>query len=465
MRKQIYVLLASITLLLAILYGCKTPRELQPDDSAISGSSYIVTDVKRDYEAAMSQSANQRTSKAGAKAEKTTKRKIRWEEAYTVKLPDGEKMIVPFSLEDEIFFYDRFGTRNAYSSFTFFITSKKGNKHEFELATFIPEYPDDISKETEQFSGEIIIEDISGNFVKAYLMNDGKLVGDGVQQTEQGRILGYTCRLVEYWSCAQVPSIGYYAPCHFMYNEYICYYTEPTSLATASNGYLQLIHGGTGHDNQGNSPYYPFPDRLTRLSKGISNLTQSQKATVNETMDDLINKNCAFASLYVNLVSNDARIKWTMDPTIVSVAVYQPSNQSISFKSSADINEHNLQEEMFHRYQDAYYQGGSAQYNPAGLYNIEFEAALLRDLSNLMYGWPAGQAVIDDDYYFWLMEITEDGTKWPTQWSHISEQYYYYLGKYVDQHPGLAGGTGLATYLEPQALLMVTRSSNCPRRY
>lgn len=114
---------------------------------------------------------------------------------------------------------------------------------------------------------------------------------------------------------------------------------------------------------------------------------------------------------------------------IASIAILLKSSACTSVKAvinpgtQADINEYNMQEEMFHRYQDAYYSGGSAQYNPAGLYNMEFEAALLRDISNLLNSWGGTPAMPGNDYYFWLLSITENGTKWPTQWSHISDQY------------------------------------------
>lgn len=57
----------------------------------------------------------------------------------------------------------------------------------------------------------------------------------------------------------------------------------------------------------------------------------------------------------------------------------------MTFFITASITSGNLQEELFHAAQDAFYPGGTSQYSNIGFSNVEFEAKLYRDIVNVNY--------------------------------------------------------------------------------
>lgn len=472
MKQRLYLPLLVVLLILVGLHACKNPGEFVTDQLVITGESgFDISKIRDDYNDAMAKATTFKIT-GKDKSEKTNKRRLRWDEAYTVNTPDGERMIVPFSLEEEIFLSDRYGEKTSYSAATFFIVSKKGNKHHFEVATFIPDDPEDPSQVTTNWSGQIVVEDAVGNFIKSYLMKDGQIVGWGADEVNNGRTNILTCKLVEYWSCGWSPAIGYYAPCQYMYSIYKCYYNDPPATEAPGSGVLGVISQtsafGSSNATGVTSQYYPFVDRLTSITT-FSNLTQSQRAGINEILDDIIAsqpQKCLMASLYVNLTVYNAKVTWGMDPNGNYYGAYNPVNKTIKFKNGDQITHQVIKEELFHRYQDAYYSGGTAQYVTTGKSNIEFEAKLMRDLMGIQTngGGVTTQTVGEEhqvEYLMWLNDITDGGTKYPTQWSEVSSQYFHYLELFKQANPLYNYPT--VNNLYPNALFSMIISSGCPK--
>ncbi|RZK64370.1 MAG: hypothetical protein EOO92_27595 [Pedobacter sp.] len=82
--------------------------------------------------------------------------------------------------------------------------------------------------------------------------------------------------------------------------------------------------------------------------------------------------------------------------------------------------------EFFHGFQDAFYTGGTAQYNTGtrtGFPNLEFEQALFYDIlegsgSATAMGSTADIS-ITDEYRTWISSITNNNTKYPKQFKSI----------------------------------------------
>ncbi|MGQ1892071.1 hypothetical protein ACT29H_16665, partial [Thermophagus sp. OGC60D27] len=71
------------------------------------------------------------------------------------------------------------------------------------------------------------------------------------------------------------------------------------------------------------------------------------------------------------------------DSSLPHPAGYDPSTKTFKFRDNDAINSENLKEEFFHAYLDFFYDGGIAQYADSGRVNIEFEAKLYKDISNV----------------------------------------------------------------------------------
>lgn len=452
-----------LTLIIAI-HACKAPTdELNNTRESLHSAAFEIAKIKLDYEIEMSKVINLKTT-GKDKREKTLKRKLRWDESYSVNTLNGEKIIVPFSLEDELFFMDRYGNRSSYSSSTFFLVSKKGNKNDFELATYISDVPDDPTKITRYWSGQIVIENAQGDFKAAYKVENGTIVAEGFNDISNGRISYMDCRQVEYWSCAWVPSIGYYAPCVYMYTAIFCWGTVPPATGTSSNGYVQLVAGqpttGSSGGSSGSSSIYGnMVDRVTAITK-FSNFTTGQKVYLNDVLDDMITRSCIFRSLYMNIVSRNVKVSWFMDPNMSNAGTYNPQNKRITFVNQNQINRDVLREEIFHAFQDAYYAGGTYQFFPNGQLNIEFEAKVMANMTD--FADPAGfvQAVSSPAYYNWLASMTNYGSKFPNTSNFNYAQYFSFMGDFDAQSP-YAGNINYN--LNPEAMFEVISTSGCPK--
>ncbi|WP_316769430.1 hypothetical protein [Pedobacter frigiditerrae] len=123
--------------------------------------------------------------------------------------------------------------------------------------------------------------------------------------------------------------------------------------------------------------------------------------------------------------------------------------------------------EFFHGFQDAFYPGGTSQYNTGtrtGFPNLEFEQALFYDIINgsgsaNAMGSTASIAV-RDEYRAWISSITNNNTTYPKQFSDFGGQYYYFLNKFHQNANGYSDGL-VKTDLPPNALLNIFSSSNC----
>ncbi|MDQ1086405.1 hypothetical protein [Siphonobacter sp. SORGH_AS_1065] len=99
---------------------------------------------------------------------KTLDKRIYWKDAYFQKIESEWKMIVPFTLQEEIYYKSANGLNFAYSNISFLTVMKKNGNYIYEIVTKIPDEDYLNWEEGKKFSGTIFVEDIYGNFIKGF---------------------------------------------------------------------------------------------------------------------------------------------------------------------------------------------------------------------------------------------------------------------------------------------------------
>lgn len=102
---------------------------------------------------------------------------ILWKSASLAFYKGVEKMMVPFFLKKRIFRNHKTG-KASFEGMSFFIVSKNEGKYEFEIMIRLSDnnYYENMDAFAE-FSGLIIIEDIFGDFIKGYTVEEGQILG------------------------------------------------------------------------------------------------------------------------------------------------------------------------------------------------------------------------------------------------------------------------------------------------
>jgi hypothetical protein len=146
----------------------------------------------------------------------------------------------------------------------------------------------------------------------------------------------------------------------YAYTEYTseCYYERPSP--SFGGGYAGADTRFTG------GGYSLLPNEFQNASlankiKQTSTLTTIQFNTLNETLNEFINW-CLQNQVFKNLLAKDFKFNFKIVPNQTAPATFNPVNNNLSFKGLNEIQEQFLNEELFHGYQDAYYDGGTSQY-------------------------------------------------------------------------------------------------------
>ncbi|MCF0075613.1 hypothetical protein LZD49_34390 [Dyadobacter sp. CY261] len=469
MKRTFSSVIPILGILIAIIQSCTNLPEPHRQENSLISETFRIDLVKKAYQETMS-IAPILPKAVNDKRERTLKRQILWEDAYSIKTTSGEKLVVPFTLENEIFVNGSSENRRSYSSMTRLLVSKNGDKYDFQTATYIADYHRDPSKVTKEWSGQIIVENALGDFVDGFYVDNGKVTGYAVKGNPNSRTNILSCFWIEYWSCSYVSYVGYFAPCLFMYSSSECFSVTPAAYSAATNGsgYLQVVGGNYGSSGTGGNPSTQLVDRYSTISK-MSVFPQNARNSVNANLNEFI-LSCLGKSFYVGLTSTATRVEWGIDPATPGLGAYSPANKTIMFPNTSAISPQTLMEELFHAYQDNFYIGGTNQYVLSGRQNIEFEAKLFRDIFGVLEGGTGFSSLTvgpqyNSQYFTWLMAITDNGTKVPSDYSVISSQYFYWMDKFVQANPGY-NQPGMLTLnnFTPGALLRITSSSSCLKK-
>lgn len=206
------------------------------------------------------------------------------------------------------------------------------------------------------------------------------------------------------------------------------------------------------------------------IERKFSNLTQTQKAGLNEVLEMLELYTCAGKALYSNLIASGRKLSFYIDPTSTSAGSYDPTTRKIKFKSESDINLDVVSEELFHAYQDLFYPGGTSNYVLSGRINIEFEAKLFHDImyvnTPLRYNLPSCCGTVNNsqegNYLAWLQSITDQGTKYPSRYNVMGGQYWYYMSQFDSSWPSYPGDINAS--FQPGAIFQLIDSSSCTKK-
>lgn len=181
------------------------------------------------------------------------------------------------------------------------------------------------------------------------------------------------------------------------------------------------------------------------------------------------NLKCAHKAVYNRFLASGKKISICIDGSIIGNGSYRPGSGTIFYKDEAGIPVVSLfGHEFFHGFQDAFYAGGTSQYNTGtrmGFPNIEFEQALFYDIINgsgdaNAMGSTASLTIVQE-YKGWLDTITNGNTEYPKQFSNFGSKYYYFLNKFYQNAYGYAGIGSMKTDLPPNAILNIFLTSNC----
>jgi hypothetical protein len=207
----------------------------------------------------------------------------------------------------------------------------------------------------------------------------------------------------------------------------------------------------------------PLDDLLNKITAS-NQLNPAQTQQLKEALSDFINR-CLQKAIYDMTVAKGLKYNFKIDPNS-QLATYNPNNKQLTFQSSTYIDEQYFREELFHGYQDSYYDNGIGQYGSSGgLANIEFEAKLFKDILGAVEGIPGQTFGVPygnpkhDEYQSWISEITSSYTKYPTQIN--LAKYFEFLEAFKDSYPNYNSPT--ISTLKPDALMNAINGSNCSK--
>ncbi len=150
-------------------------------------------------------------------------------------------------------------------------------------------------------------------------------------------------------------------------------------------------------------------------------------------------------------------LNFEVNSSITNSAKYNYATNTITFKSSSDIDKYNVIEEFFHAYQNTIYPEGTCQYHlgTPGYTNIEFEAKLFKDIFGILrlmgmsgsIGFPRDYK---SDYGDWVFNLSLE-TSMERFNQALLEKYSTMLG-YFNQYDSEYGGYLLPGLDRPQAI-------------
>lgn len=205
----------SLLFFLLLLFSCE--KHLQ-QPSIVSPIEFDAAKMDQQYK---DQIASGRQKGNNKSTEKKIKKKLRWNGNLVAKKGDESVLIVPFSMEEELYSKTPNGLTLPYGYTSRLLVYVKNGKYEYEVVTRFFDKNDLSATDASQFTGMVIVEDINGNFKKGF-----RYTKDGVislsQNTAGGRTNTETiCHYVDWFSCSvrNENGIPIYEYCQFMYSE------------------------------------------------------------------------------------------------------------------------------------------------------------------------------------------------------------------------------------------------------
>lgn len=178
-----------------------------------------ISDVRKDYEEKISKPNNLRGGKK--RKEKVKDKLLQWDKSYTIGEGNKQRIVVPFTLKDEIYTKLPDSTVVPYSSISSFLVSGKKGAYTYEIATQLPDL-EWLKNKSKPFTGKIVIEDINGNFVKGYRYKSGgeiiPLTSTESDENQRTSAIVMMCDITDWYTCVFVD--GYMVGCSYDRTDY-----------------------------------------------------------------------------------------------------------------------------------------------------------------------------------------------------------------------------------------------------
>lgn len=405
---------------------------------------------------------------------KQLKKIVLWDGAVYQKLSSGNQSIrVPILFDTD--YFTKIGEKqreySLYGMSYLFMHKSKNNNMQAEWVIKVPdEYYIKHEDEKPKFSGIINIFDWYGNFKIGYkitndhqyfsskslsIINNRQNISTQAIKTN-GAGAGLSCTTTDYYVCVGTAENLKKYGCNWNYSIEICNYAsvEPNydGGGTTIEDYGSTVAIGT-------KAIIPksFYSQLDSIMNSNSTLNNQQIMTLNSVLISLVS-DCANNYIYHNLKSH-AKITFKVDVNSTIPASYNPSTNTLTFNSNSNINYDNLQEELFHTYQNYQYSGGTSQYTgqQSGSANIEFEAKLFKDINCAIRSGSCANAFINAEYIEWLARITNNYTSYPS--SINTNDFNSFIGLWLF-NSGYSNNT-ISPNLTPIALNNLLNSNPC----
>lgn len=239
--------------------------------------------------------------------------------------------------------------------------------------------------------------------------------------------------------------------------------------------------GGSSSDNstpefpKGGLDIIPRPEYMRDPQPEVHPLIRSHTLSTYQldlllkAFNDLQVEGCLQKALYDALIERNVKLDFGM-MTGTAPAAYDPRTKRIVFNDDSNISSANLKEELFHAWQDVYYQGGIEQYGKdaqgnklPGYVNVEFEAKVFSDVFNnpnftCCYAFRPGADNLSEslyrEYTNWVYDIQEK--KIPMQ----DGDYQYWLNLF-NQHSPEYSSSMLESLSTPRAIRELLAQSDC----
>jgi hypothetical protein len=147
-------------------------------------------------------------------------------------------------------------------------------------------------------------------------------------------------------------------------------------------------------------------------------------------------------AVYNYFIEHDIKFNFKTNPNQSAPAAFNYTDMSITFTSLATIEEGTFAEELFHGYQNHFYPGEFALVSTNGSFgraNIEFEAKLFYDFVNAGARRCCIALRVDpiaSQYTDYVLTKSNDSSQLPTTYGSFSDQYFYFMEKFVLEKPG-----------------------------
>ena len=492
----------SIYRLLLVLFFAFTVNSCQKEISSleIPKSLDLITEAKQHFNSSLK--TNELSKEILSKNEKNKfqqlNKKVLWDYAKIKKASMGEAVRIPILYDKETFIKagkDK-KSMSLYNLSYLMMYKDKKNKMQTEWVVTIPDddYVDRKRNSGVKFTGLIHVFDWNGNLLKSYKFTKDekifisknlsfnnaniKIASESPLKTNN---FEHQCTTTDWYTCVGTIDAPRLYGCNYNYSTTVCEWVyrqiAPSTPDETTGGAGGAPNDYTPDDldcqpTAGENPQDPtiapgdgggvvmnsttlcsdektVDDKLSLLIGSNSNLNEEQKILLNEVLINLTN-DCGNNYLF-NVLINKPKISFNVNTSGAFPAIYNPSNNSINFKNNTNIEYNNLQEELFHAFQNYQYSGGTSQYsgnNTAGSANIEFESKIFRDINCVMRGGTCNNA-LGGEYVDWILSITNFGTSYPSSIS--TNNFNLFIGIWRSQNPGYSNTT-ISTTLTPIAL-------------